>query len=96
MNEAEISNAYDATKVFFQTPQERMDYLNRQMAIMDYNYGLQSAEERGEERGMQKEQDRMSALIRLLKEQGRESELFEAAGKPEMLQKLYREFHLIE
>ena len=37
MNEAEISNAYDATKVFFQTPQERMDYLNRQMAIMDYN-----------------------------------------------------------
>jgi len=45
---------------------------------------------------MQKEQDRMSALIRLLKEQGRESELFEAAGKPEMLQKLYREFHLIE
>ncbi len=87
MNEAEISNAYDATKVFFQTPQERMDYLNRQMAIMDYNY---------EERGMQKEQDRMSALIRLLKEQGRESELFEAAGKPEMLQKLYREFHLIE
>ena len=96
MNEAEISNAYDATKVFFQTPQERMDYLNRQMAIMDYNYGLQSAEERGEERGMQKEQDRMSALIRLLKEQGRESELFEAAGKPEMLHKLYREFHLIE
>ena len=39
MNEAAISNAYDATKVFFQTPQERMDYLNRQMAIMDYNYG---------------------------------------------------------
>ncbi len=37
MNEAAISNAYDATKVFFQTPQERMDYLNRQMAIMDYN-----------------------------------------------------------
>ena len=92
MNEAEISNAYDATKVFFQTPQERMDYLNRQMAIMDYNYGLQSAEERGEQRGEQ----RMRELIRLLKEQGRESELFEAAGKPEMLQKHYREVHLIE
>ena len=66
MNEAAISNAYDATKVFFQTPQERMDYLNRQMAIMDYNYGLQSAEERGEQRGEQ----RMRELIRLLKNKG--------------------------
>jgi len=90
MNEETISNASDATKVFSQTPQERMDYLNRQMAIMDYNYGLQAAEERGERRGEQ----RMSELVRLLKEHGRENEIFEAAENPKIFQKLYREFHL--
>ena len=90
MNEAAISDAYDATDVFFQSRKERMEYLNRQMAIMDYNYGLKSAEERGRKQ----EQNRMAKLARLLKEAGREEEAFRAMADPEMLERLYREFHL--
>ena len=36
MNEAAIQTALDATAVFMQNRQERLDYLNREMAIMDY------------------------------------------------------------
>ena len=80
MSEAAINNAYDATLAFFQAPEERLKYLNRQMAIMDYNSGLESAEERGEER--------LGKLIGLL----READAFEAAAKPERRRELYREF----
>lgn len=84
MSEAAINNAYDATLAFFQAPEERLKYLNRQMAIMDYNSGLESAEERGEER--------LGKLIGLLREAGREDDAFEAAAKPERRRELYREF----
>ena len=36
MNEAAIQTALDATAIFMQNRQERFDYLNREMAIMDY------------------------------------------------------------
>ena len=62
------------------------------MAIMDYNYGLQSAEERGEKRG----EERLGKLMGMLKEAGRESEAFEAAANPEKRNALYREFGLFE
>ena len=36
MNEAAIQTALDAAAVFMQNKKERLDYLNREMAIMDY------------------------------------------------------------
>ena len=36
MNEAAIQTALDAAAVFMQNRQERLNYLNREMAIMDY------------------------------------------------------------
>ena len=36
MNEAAIQTALDASAVFMQNRQERLNYLNREMAIMDY------------------------------------------------------------
>lgn len=86
MNEAAISNAYDATKVFFQTPQERMDYLNRQMAIMDYNSGMNAAEKRGEAR--------MAALIERLIVGGRIEDARKASSNAEYRNKLYKEMGL--
>ena len=86
MSEAAINSAYDATMAFFQAPEERLKYLNRQMAIMDYNSGLESAEERGEEK--------LGKLIGMLREAGRVEDAFEAAANPERRRELYREFGL--
>ena len=36
MNEAAIQTAMDAAAIFMQNKQERLDYLNREMAIWDY------------------------------------------------------------
>ena len=102
MSEAAIGNAYDAAGAFMMNPQDRMNYVSRQMAIMDYNSGMNAAEKRGEARGeargelrgRNEEQTRFSKLIQLLKADGREEEVFQMAANPELLQKLYQEFHL--
>ena len=44
MSEAAIGNAYDAAGAFMMNPQDRMNYVNRQMAIMDYNSGMNENE----------------------------------------------------
>lgn len=90
MSESAISNAYDATLTFFQKQEDRLKYLNRQMAVMDYNYGLEFAEERGEKRG----EKRIKELSKRLRDQGRTEELLRALEDDDLREKLYREFHL--
>lgn len=94
MSEAAIHDAFDATKLFFQTTEDRMKYLNRQMAIMDYRSGMKWAEARGEARGKAQAEERFVRLVQSLKNAGRSEELFQAVSNPELLQRLYREFHL--
>ena len=98
MSETAISEAFDATKLFFQNRRERMKYLNRQMASIDYKSGMQWAEARGEARGeangKRHEQRRFSRLVLLLDDAGRSGEIVKAASNPELLNQLYREFGL--
>ena len=58
MSEAAINNAYDATGIFLQDKAERLKYINREMALMDYRSGMMSAEERGEKRGEKRGEER--------------------------------------
>ena len=51
MSEAAIKEAMRAAQKFMNDTAERRSYINRQMAIMDYNSGIQSAREEGEKRG---------------------------------------------
>ena len=90
MSEAAISSAYDATLAFFQTPEERLKYLNRQMAIMDYHSGLENAEERGEKRG----EDRTAQLFSKLHAAGRDEEAFRAMSDASLREKLFQELRL--
>jgi len=94
MSEAAINSAYDATLSFFQTPEERLKYLNRQMAIMDYNSGLESAEARGERRGEKRGEDRTVQLFAKLHSAGRDEEIFRAMSDEALREKLFREFRL--
>ena len=51
MSEAAIKEAMRAAQKFMNDTAERRSYINRQMAIMDYNSGIRSAREEGEKRG---------------------------------------------
>lgn len=86
MSEAAIGNAYDAAGAFMMNPQDRMNYVNRQMAIMDYNSGMNAAEKRGEAR--------MAALIERLIVGGRIEDARKASSNAEYRNKLYKEMGL--
>ncbi|MCI6085208.1 MAG: Rpn family recombination-promoting nuclease/putative transposase [Selenomonas sp.] len=58
MSEAAINHAYDATNIFLQNQAERLRYINREMALMDYRSGIMGAEERGEKRGEKRGEER--------------------------------------
>ena len=100
--EAAINNAYDATLAFFQMPEERLKYLNRQMAIMDYHSGLEAAEargeargeKRGEARGVKRGEDRTAQLFERLHAARRDEEAFRAMSDAVLRENLFREFRL--
>ena len=94
MSEAAISNAYDTASAFMMNPQDRMSYVNRQMAIMDYNSGMNAAEERGEKRGEERGQKRMKELIKRLSEAQRNDDISRAVTDDEYCNKLFDEFCL--
>ena len=51
MSDAAISGAMDAARVFLADDDERWNYINRQMAILDYNSGIQDSREEGLKKG---------------------------------------------
>ena len=98
MSEAAIGKAYDATGMFFQNKEERLNYINRQMAIMDYNSGMNAAEKRGEERGEKRGEKRgearMKKLTQLLLQQNRIEDLNRASTDNTYCEQLYRKYKL--
>ena len=106
MSEVAIGNAYDAAGAFLMNPQDRMNYVNRQMAIMDYNSGMNAAEKRGEargeargekrgeKRGERRGEDRTAQLFAKLHAAGRDEEAFRAMTDASLRKKLFREFQL--
>ena len=98
MSEAAIKDAYDATKVFLMKPEERHAYINRQMAIMDYNTNVAYAREEGRAEGRVEGRtegiDRMANLIRCLKEQNRQDDMDRALVDPAYRDQLFQEFGL--
>ena len=52
MSDAAISGAMDAARVFLADDDERWNYINRQMAILDYNSGIQDSREEGLKEGL--------------------------------------------
>ena len=49
MSDAAIKNAVNDTGIFMQDIEERLKYINRQMAIMDYNTDMRVSREEGRE-----------------------------------------------
>lgn len=73
MSETAIHDAVDAAKVFFQNKAERLQYINREMAIMDYNANMRGSKEEGKKEGIilgreqGREQEKVASALRMLK-----------------------------
>ena len=65
---------------------QRLRYINRQMAIMDYQSGIDAAEERGEKR--------MMMLLKKLKMEGRDEDINRMLEDENYRKQLYLEFRL--
>ena len=64
MNETAIQTALDATAVFMQNKKERLDYLNREMAIMDFESDKAAWIEEGRMEGrMEGREETIRALL---------------------------------
>jgi len=87
MSEAAIKDAYDATKVFLMNPAERHAYINRQMAIMDYNSDVAYARDEGRAEGM-------AELVRCLMDQNRMEDVRRVTTDPAYRDRLFQEFGL--
>lgn len=51
MRDTAISGAMDAARVFLADDDEHWNYINRQITILDYNFGIQDSREEGRREG---------------------------------------------
>ena len=92
MNEAAIQTALDATSIFMQNSSERLAYLNREMAIIDYESDKAAWTAEGEARGEAKGEDRLSRLITHLISIGQSDKIATVASDPKVRHALYEEY----
>ena len=94
MSDAAISGAMDAARVFLADDDERWNYINRQMAILDYNSGIQDSREDGLREGLREGRREGIGIGRvgMLAELVRDGILTpgQAARKAEMTEKDFR------
>ena len=85
MNEAAIQTALDATVTFMQDDKERWNYLNREMAIWDYNSDKVAWTEEG------RREERQNAIVKMIRTLKNLS-----IEQPKVIEQLIREYSLTE
>ena len=65
MSDATIKKAVNDTDIFMMDFEERLKYINRQMAIMDYNTDMRVSREEGREEGRTAGREEMANNIAL-------------------------------
>ena len=97
-----IRQAYDACDEFFSSKEERMNYINNEIARMDYRADIQDAEERGEERGIKigeergekRVKERMMKLLKILTAQNRMDDIAKISADDAYMQELFRAYNI--
>ena len=97
-----ISKAYDACDEFFSSREERMNYINNEIARMDYRSDIKDAEDRGEERGMERGikigedrgEERFAKLIQILTSQNRNDDISRIITDKAYRQELFGAFNI--
>ena len=97
-----ISMAYEAAEAFFSSREERMNYINNEIARMDYRSDIKDAEDRGEERGMERGikigedrgEERFARLMQILKAENRNDDISRIITDKAYRQELFGTFNL--
>lgn len=88
MKETAINTALDATSIFMQNEDERLAYLNREMAIMDYESDKSAWTEAGRKEG----ESRLARLMSLLLKSGKAEEAAAASESEQLREELYKKY----
>ena len=106
MSDTAINNAMDAAKTFLSSDDDRLKYINRQMAIMDYNSAIRGAREDGfsdgeasgitigETRGKMRGMKQLSQLMEILLTNGKNDDAIRVTKDEAYREKLLREYHI--
>ena len=108
MSDAAIRNAMKAARQFLASTEERRQYLNREMTIMDYNSlmessrqqgleqglkkGLEKGIEKGLEQGLEKGESRMIKLIHSLIQDGKNDLIAEVIANQTLRNEYYNKY----
>ena len=84
MQETAIHTALDAASIFMQDENERLAYLNREMAIMDYESDKAAWTKEGE--------SRLARLMSLLLKSGKTEEAAAASESEQLREELYKKY----
>ena len=102
MSDTAINNAMDAAKTFLSSDDDRLKYINRQMAIMDYNSAIRGAREDGftdgfadgEASGKARGMDQLIQLMEILLTNGKNDDAIRVTKDEAYREKLLREYHI--
>ena len=108
MSDEAIHKAVDAARTFLQNDAERLAYINRELAILDYNSDHRDAFEEGkaegrkegeakgrkegEAKGRKEGEERIGMLMNLLFKETRYDDANKAAADADFREKLFKEY----
>lgn len=96
MSDAAIHDAMKAAREFMQNTAERRAYINREMAIIDYNTNTREAFEdgfeKGEEKGIEKGEKRLGTLMQCLMEEHKLDDARRAVQDEAFCNELYKKY----
>ena len=100
MSDEAIHKAVDAARPFLQNDAERLAYINRELAILDYNSDHRDAFEEGEAKGREEGRtegqaianERWSTLMQRLLNEQRYDDANKAAADAGFREKLFKEY----
>lgn len=100
MSDEAIHKAVDAARTFLQNDAERRAYINRELAILDYNSDHRDAFEEGEAKGLEKGREegkhltneRWGKLMSLLLKEKRYDDAAKAAEDAEFRETLFKKY----
>ena len=108
MSDEAIHKAVDAARSFLQNDAERLAYINRELAILDYNSDHRDAFEEGkaegrkegeakgrkegQAKGRKEGEERLGMLMSLLLKENRHDDVAKAASDADFREKLFKEY----
>ena len=93
-----IKEAMEAERIFMSDPDTYLRYVNRQIAIMDFNTNMKHAREEGQAEGRvegrAEGENQLARLMTLLYEKGEDEEARRAVTDRETRHRLYEKYHI--